>query len=75
MTVMIDTKQTDRLPVNHTVSVKGAIAFLQEAKLQLQAINSDGRFIYRIVDKDGSLVSVSSRLARAVITAVEKIHD
>lgn len=72
MTVMTKTKPEPT--VKRTMSVKNAIAFLQEAKLNLQAVNSDGRFIYRIVNQDGNVVSVSSRLNRAVSIAVAKTY-
>lgn len=73
MTVMTETKPK-RPTVKRIMTVKGAISFLQEAKLNLQAVNSDGRFIYRIVNQDGSVVSASSRLHRAVSIAVTKIY-
>ena len=73
MTVMTETKPK-RPTAKYTMTVKGAISFLQEAKLSLQAANSDGRFIYRVVNQDGGVVSISSRLHRAVSIAVAKIY-
>lgn len=56
------------------MTVKNAIIFLQAAHLQLQTTISDGRLIYRIIDKDGHVTSISSRIERVFAIALEKIN-
>ncbi|MGX4668250.1 hypothetical protein JNUCC74_03440 [Cerasibacillus sp. JNUCC 74] len=75
---MINTKQrkqNDRLTEKHKISVKQAIIFMRAAKLRLYAYKSEGRFICRVVDKNGKVASISSRptLESAVTIALRSI--
>jgi hypothetical protein len=69
MTVIANTTQPTETLV---LSAKQTISRLRAANLRLHAYLSEGRFICRIVDKAGNVVSIASRstLEGAVTIAV-----
>lgn len=69
MSVMTPAKQTTDLP---KLSTKQTISRLRDAKLRLFASKSKGRFICRIADQTGNIVSIATRstLEGAITIAV-----
>ncbi|MCR6108684.1 hypothetical protein HXA34_20520 [Salipaludibacillus agaradhaerens] len=63
--------------VKQTNETSSIITTLREKKLRLHAYRSKGRYICRIVDESGSVVSLSSRstLVSAVSIAIDNIRS
>ncbi|MCC2252165.1 hypothetical protein JUJ52_19735 [Virgibacillus sp. AGTR] len=76
MTVIADTKQTNQLTKNNVMNAKRVANLLRATKHRLYAYKSEGRYICRVVDKNGNVAGISSRstLEGAVTIAVGNIQ-
>jgi hypothetical protein len=70
MTVMTAGRSTE----GHMITVKQAITILHIRRLHLRTRRSGRRFIYQVIDKDGNVASVSSRLDRVVAIAMGRVY-